>query len=155
MKRVSIALAAVLACASGATTIASARTGAVTAHFSRAATVELHHTSLGEILSTSSGFTLYEFTRDHGDRNSCVSLSGCPSAWPALETSGRPNAGPGVKSSLLSSIRLPGGASQVTYAGHPLYRYSGDSAPGETGYVGADAFGGDWDAINASGHAVK
>jgi predicted lipoprotein with Yx(FWY)xxD motif len=60
-----------------------------------------------------------------------------------------------VKASSLSTIKLPGGASQVTYAGHPLYLYSGDSGPGETDYVGVSAFGGDWDAINAAGHAVK
>jgi predicted lipoprotein with Yx(FWY)xxD motif len=60
-----------------------------------------------------------------------------------------------VKSSLLSTIKLPGGASQVTYAGHPLYLYSSETGPGETGYVGVHAFGGDWDAINAAGHGVS
>lgn len=155
MKRISIVLSAALASAMSVSAIASAQTGMATAHSSRATTVELHHTSLGEILSTSSGFTLYEFTRDRGDKNSCVSVSGCSRAWPALQTSGRPSAGSGVKSSLLSTIKLPGGASQVTYAGHPLYLYSSETGPGETGYVGVHAFGGDWDAINAAGHGVS
>jgi predicted lipoprotein with Yx(FWY)xxD motif len=155
MRRTPIFLVAVLALAASASAIASASTGIATAHSSRVAKVGLRHTSLGEILVTSSGFTLYEFTRDRGDRDSCVSVSGCSRSWPALETSGKPTAGSGVKASLLSTIKLPGGASQVTYAGHPLYLYSGDSGPGETDYVGVSAFGGDWDAINAAGHAVK
>jgi predicted lipoprotein with Yx(FWY)xxD motif len=155
MKRISILVTAFLACTASASAIASVPTGMAMAHSSRIVKVELHHTSLGEILATSSGFTVYEFTRDRGDKNSCVSLSGCSRAWPALQASGKPAAGPGVKASLLSTIKLPGGASQLTYAGHPLYLYSGESGPGETGYVGVDAFGGDWDAINAAGHAVS
>jgi hypothetical protein len=42
-----------------------------------------------------------------------------------------------------------------SYAGHPLYTYSGDSGPGETSYVGAKQFGGTWYAINASGNTVR
>ncbi|MGA2321907.1 MAG: hypothetical protein ABSG95_14425 [Solirubrobacteraceae bacterium] len=155
MKRISLFLAGLLSVAASASATASAHAGLPTAHSSRAAKVELRRTSLGEILSTASGFTLYEFTRDRGKRNSCVGMSGCPQVWPALQTSGRPTPGPGVQASLLSTIKLPGGASQVTYAGHPLYLYSGDSAPGETGYVGVNAFGGAWDAINSAGHAIR
>jgi predicted lipoprotein with Yx(FWY)xxD motif len=155
MKRISILVTAFLACAASASAIASVPTGIAAAHASRVVKAELQHTSLGEILSTSSGFTVYEFTRDRGEKNSCVSLSGCPRAWPALQTSGKPTAGAGVKASLLSAIKLPGGGHQVTYAGHPLYLYSGEGGPGETDYVGVNAFGGDWDAINAAGHAVS
>jgi predicted lipoprotein with Yx(FWY)xxD motif len=116
--------------------------------------VLLRHTSLGSILETSSGFTLYEFTRDRGSEDSCVKLHGCAQAWPVLTTSGQPTAGTGVKASLLSSIRIAGGARQVTYAGHPLYTYSADSR-GSTDYVGVSAFGGYWYALSAAGHAVK
>jgi predicted lipoprotein with Yx(FWY)xxD motif len=113
--------------------------------------VQLRHTNLGSILVSSSGRTLYEFTRDHGKKNSCAAISGCSAAWPSLKASGRPTAGSGVKASLLSTTS----GNQVTYAGHPLYTYSGDSGPGETSYVGAKAFGGTWYAINASGGTVK
>lgn len=161
MKRIPLLLAALLVAAASGATVASAHDGAptapgarVSAHAARATEVVLRHTSLGSILTTSSGFTLYEFTRDHGSANSCVKIRECPQFWPALETVGHPLAGPGVRSSLLSSIRITGGASQVTYAGHPLYRYSADSR-GATDYVGASAFGGKWYALGASGQAVK
>jgi len=155
MKRACPLLAGLVVLGASVSLSASAQAGLPVARSSRAAKVELHHTSFGEVLSTSSGFTLYEFTRDPRARDTCVSLTGCPQAWPPLQTSGRPTPGSGVRASLLSSIRLPDGASQVTYAGHPLYRYSGDIGPGETGYVGVEAFGGLWYAINAAGHAVK
>lgn len=145
----------VLAACAIAAAIAATAQGSPSAHAARAAKVTLRHTSLGNILATSSGFTLYEFTRDHRNADSCVRVSECSGSWPALLTTGKPTAGPGVKASLLSSIKLSGGKSQVTYAGHPLYRYSGDSAPGETSYVGESQFGGRWYALTSSGGAVK
>jgi predicted lipoprotein with Yx(FWY)xxD motif len=155
MKRAYVLLTTLLASVASAATVASAHPGAPTAHSTRAATVALRHTSLGSILVSSSGRTLYEFTRDHANKSSCAAISGCSEVWPSLKTSGRPTARSGVKASLLSSINLPGGGKQVTYAGHPLYTYSGDSGAGETSYVGARQFGGTWYAINSSGHTVK
>jgi predicted lipoprotein with Yx(FWY)xxD motif len=148
-------LAGVLASVAGAgAAVATAHDPASTARASRIAKVELAHRSIGAILTSSSGLSLYEFTRDRANEDSCVKLSGCAGVWPALETSGQPLAGAGVKSSLLSSIRISGGAKQVTYAGHALYTYSADS-PGSTSYVGVDEFGGRWYALSASGRAVK
>jgi predicted lipoprotein with Yx(FWY)xxD motif len=154
MKRTTILLAGVLATIASVVTIADAQAGIAPAHAGRATEVELHHTGLGSILTNSSGFTLYEFSRDHGGVDSCVKIHGCAQAWPALESSGRPIAGPGVKASLLSSVRIADGASQVTYAGHPLYTFSEDSR-GATDYVGVEEFGGTWDAVGSSGQTVK
>jgi predicted lipoprotein with Yx(FWY)xxD motif len=150
-----IYLAGLFAIAASAFAIASAQAGASSAHAARTVEVELHHTSLGEVLASASGFTLYEFTKDHAGSDSCAKTSGCLKVWPALQSSGKPKAGAGVRASLLSTIKLSGGASQVTYAGHPLYLYSGDSKPGETSYVGVSEFGGWWYAVNAAGGAVK
>jgi predicted lipoprotein with Yx(FWY)xxD motif len=155
MRRNFTLLACVIAAAAGYTTAAYAQTAKPSAHVAHAATVQLHHTSIGTILTSSSGLTLYEFTRDRADADSCVKVSGCSRFWPALESSGTPTAGAGVKASLLSTIRLPGGGRQVTYAGHPLYLYSGDSSPADTSYVGAQQFGGKWYALDASGRFVK
>jgi predicted lipoprotein with Yx(FWY)xxD motif len=150
MKRPYVFLATALAVTASAVTVASAEPDAPRARSTSTATVQLRHSSLGSILVSSSGRTLYEFTRDHVNKNSCAAIRGCSQAWPPLRASGRPTAGSGIKASLLSSS---GG--QVTYAGHPLYLYSGDSGPGKTSYVGAKQFGGAWYALNASGGAVK
>jgi predicted lipoprotein with Yx(FWY)xxD motif len=149
MKRPYVFLAVVLASATSVATAASAQPSVLTARSSSSATVQLRHTSLGNVLVNSSGRTLYEFTRDRTDKSSCVTIKGCSAIWPSLK-SGRPTAGSGIKSSLLSTS---GGL--VTYAGHPLYTYSGDYGTGETAYVGAKTFGGTWYAINVSGGAVK
>jgi len=155
MKRTHLIPAGVLVLVASAATAAGAQQRSAPAHAARATIVSQRQTSLGKILVSSSGRTLYEFTRDRTNSNMCAPISGCSEAWPPLQSAGRPLAGSGVRSSLLSTIRLAGGARQVTYAGHPLYLYSGDSGPGETSYVGARAFGGNWYAINSSGRALR
>jgi predicted lipoprotein with Yx(FWY)xxD motif len=148
-------LSGVLAGVASAAAVASAHGGTPAARASKAATVQLRNTSLGKILVNGSGFTLYAFTKDSRNNDTCVKVSGCSKVWPALSVGGSPTAGPGVKASLISTIRLPGGSKQVTYAGHPLYTYSEATERGETSYVGVSHFGGKWDAVNATGGIVK
>jgi predicted lipoprotein with Yx(FWY)xxD motif len=153
MKRVGVFFAVLLVCAAGAVAVAGAsgpRAGAA-----KAAKVQLRHTEKGKILVNASGFTLYRFTRDPRNKDTCVAVENCAEIWPPLLTSGRPIAGAGVKSSLLSSIKLPNGKHQVTYAGHPLYTYSPATERGETGYIGFSSYGGTWYAVNAAGKIVK
>jgi predicted lipoprotein with Yx(FWY)xxD motif len=118
-------------------------------------TIKLTQRTVGKIL-TVNGFTLYRFSHDgSGSKNTCVTMkNACRQTWPALTTVNKPNTGPGVKRSLLGTTRLPSGKKQVTYAGHPLYRYSADTK-GSTYYVGFFAFGGYWYAVNANGKNVK
>jgi predicted lipoprotein with Yx(FWY)xxD motif len=71
-----------------------------------------------------------------GGPNTCTGSETDPTAdWPALTTTGRPVAGPGVSPWLLGSVyRADLGAFQVTYAGHPLYLFdpsTGGSFAGE------------------------
>lgn len=148
-----LALLTTLAAGAGALSISAS--ASPNAHTARAVKLELRRTSLGKILVNSSGFTVYRFTKDTGHSNTCIKVSGCSGTWPALTTSGKPIAGSGVRSSLLSTIRLPNGSKQVTYAGHPLYRYAEASERAETVYVSAEQFGGKWYAVSASGSFVK
>jgi predicted lipoprotein with Yx(FWY)xxD motif len=122
---------------------------------SGSAKVSLKKTSLGMILVNSHGRTLYGFTKDAKNKDRCVTTAGCTSTWPVVTSHGKPTAGPGVKSAKLSTITLANGSHQVTYSGHPLYTYAGDSSAGETDYVGASQFGGTWLAVNGSGKLIR
>ena len=121
----------------------------------RPAKLELRRTNVGTILVNGQGFTLYAFTRDSRNHDACAQMSGCLGAWPALTSSAKPVAGKGVRAGLIGTITLRGGAKQVTYAGHPLYTYVGDSGPGSTFYVNIFQFGGRWPAMNAAGAEIK
>jgi predicted lipoprotein with Yx(FWY)xxD motif len=78
----------------------------------------------------------------------------CAKNWPPLTSLGTPRAGKGVHQSLLKLARSRHGTRQVTYAGHPLYRFVGDKRAGQTAGEGLDAFGAEWYAIAANGHKV-
>jgi predicted lipoprotein with Yx(FWY)xxD motif len=144
----SAVLAAVIPAVSGA------RGAPATRAATAGAKVQVRHTRLGELLVNGRGFTLYTFSRDRRGHDQCVRISGCRGVWPLDTTHGRPVAGPGVRRSLLGTIRV-GGATQVTYGGHPLYTYSGDAALGQTSYVGVSQFGGKWSGIRPSGLQVR
>ncbi len=150
-----IVLSAVAAATLGAASVSLADGGHETAHAAGAATVKLAHTGIGKILVTASGNTIFMFTHDKKNTDTCIKIKGCTGTWPLLKVHGKPTAGSGIKSSLLGTITLAHGVKQVTYAGHPLYTYSFASGPGDTSYVGVAEFGGTWYAVNAAGKTVK
>ena len=147
MKRILILITTTALAAPSATALAHATASS--------AKLKLRKTSIGTILVDSRGFTLYAFTRDGSGRSACAKITGCAAIWPFVTTTGKPLPGPGVKSSLLGTIALNGTTRQVTYAGHPLYTYSADGGPAQTGYVNVSQFGGRWPALNAAGQEVK
>ena len=120
---------------------------------SGAITVSTRHTKLGTILVSSDGHTLYLFEKDKTPKSRCTGA--CTSAWPPLTTQGKPQAGSGVKASLLSASVRPDGTTQVVYAGHPLYHYDDDHAAGQTEGQGRKEFGAEWYVLSASGHKVE
>ncbi|HEY2214764.1 MAG TPA: hypothetical protein VGH31_06890 [Acidimicrobiales bacterium] len=112
------------------------------------------HTSLGTVLVDQEGYVLYLLTADSPTSSNCTSLL-CNTVWPAVLASGGGVAGSGVQQSLLGTLRLPDGTTQVTYAGHPLYTYVGDGMPAQTAGQGISSFGGIWWVLSAaSGSAI-
>ena len=96
-----------------------------------ASTVDVgQNSSLGSILVDSTGMSLYLFTNDNNGTSTC--FDSCATKWPPLLTNGAPIPGTGVNASLLGTYTRPDGTVQVTYNGHPLYYYSGDTAAGDT-----------------------
>jgi predicted lipoprotein with Yx(FWY)xxD motif len=113
--------------------------GAATA---KAVVVKTRPTSLGTVLATANGFTLYRFTHDSAAKVTCT--GGCASLWPPLTlTKGAKVVG--MKG--LGTVKDPDGARQVTYHGYPLYRYTGDTAPGQVHGQGLD---GAWFVVKAT-----
>jgi predicted lipoprotein with Yx(FWY)xxD motif len=120
----------------------------------RAATVGLESDgTLGKILVDARGRTLYLFKKDSGGTSACASA--CASAWPPLRASGRPLAGPGLTASKLGTAARPDGKPQVSYNGHPLYLYTGDTKLGQTNGQGLTAFGAAWFTVSGTGGVVS
>jgi predicted lipoprotein with Yx(FWY)xxD motif len=120
---------------------------AFAATHSKSTKITLHSTNLGKVLAVSTGRTLYLYTPDSTNKSNCT--GSCLAYWPPLMTVGKPLAGPGVKKTLLGTTKRSNGKLQVTYNGHPLYRYTGDSGAGQAYGEGTD---GTWYVVTATGN---
>lgn len=96
----------------------------------------------GTILVDSEGRSLYTFDKDTDTTIACTGA--CASTWPPVLASGG-QAPTGVAG--LSVRKRPDGDDQVAHNGKPLYRYSGDSNPGDTN---GDGVGGVWHIAKAA-----
>jgi predicted lipoprotein with Yx(FWY)xxD motif len=105
---------------------------------------------LGLILYDLSGHTLYTFSKDKGGKSSCYGA--CAKKWPPALTEERPEARGGAVASKVGAMKRNDGTRQLTYAGHPLYTFSGDRSA-EVNGNGVTAFGGEWHAIRPNGEA--
>lgn len=98
-----------------------------------------------EALVDAEGRTLYLFTNDTSTTSTCTGA--CADTWPALTVDGDATAGDGADQALLEVV---GG--QVVYNGHPLYTFSGDTAPGDANGQGV---GGVWYMVSPAGDAIQ
>jgi predicted lipoprotein with Yx(FWY)xxD motif len=103
---------------------------------------------LGIIIYDLAGHTLYTFSKDKGETSSCYGA--CAKTWPPALTEGKPKAGGEALPGKVGSAKRKDGTVQLTYAGHPLYRYLPDRSP-ETNGHGRESFGGRWFAIRPNG----
>jgi predicted lipoprotein with Yx(FWY)xxD motif len=79
----------------------------------------------GRVLYDSHHLAVYVFSADHGSTSSCYGA--CSKAWPPMLTDGSPRVA-GLNARLLGTTKRRNGALQVTFGGHPLYYWSGDTA---------------------------
>jgi predicted lipoprotein with Yx(FWY)xxD motif len=148
----SLAAAAVLlaACGTNSGGNGPAATGSTQAAQAQAATtsvtVKTMHTSKGTVLVNASGMTLYWFAKDTSHKSRCN--GSCAKYWPpVLGTSASGSSLPRG----FGTIKRADGQTQITYAGHPLYTYAGDTASGQVNGNGLDASGGLWWAVTPTG----
>jgi predicted lipoprotein with Yx(FWY)xxD motif len=82
------------------------------------------------VLTNAQGLTLYYFTVDSATQSACS--GNCAQMWPPLLFTG--SGGPTSSTSLTGklSVQTDANGNQVEYNGHPLYSFSGDTAPGQT-----------------------
>ena len=146
-------LLAALVVAAASLTTASVAFGGGQRSAAGAATVTAHASRFGKVLFDGSGRALYLFKRDKGSRSTCSGA--CAKAWPPFLTTKAPKVGAGARASLLGTTKRADGAVQVTYAGHPLYYFSGDTKPGQINCQNVVEFGGRWLVVSPSGAPVK
>ncbi|MFL5824400.1 MAG: hypothetical protein ACJ764_13265 [Solirubrobacteraceae bacterium] len=103
------------------------------------------------IVAGSNHHTLYGFANDSRNKSTCYRK--CSRTWVPLWAKGRvvAQAHSQVNARKLGKFRRKSGSYQVTYYGHPLYTYTGDTKPGQTKGHFKYQYGGGWYAINING----
>ena len=99
------------------------------------------------------GRTLYLWEADAKDKSACDGP--CAAAWPPLTTTDKPAAVAGAKADLLGTASRADGTLGVTYAGHPLYYFAGDTSSGQTTGQGSGSFGAPWWVVSPAGSALQ
>jgi len=97
------------------------------------------------VLTNAKGFTLYSFAPDTPTRLKCYGT--CAAYW--SPAAGRASAGAALPGKTGTSKRN-NGSLQLTYNGHPLYTYIGDTAPGQDSGNNLNLNGGRWHVVPAS-----
>ena len=92
--------------------------------------------TMGGVLTSSSGMTLYTFDKDSPGKSACTGA--CAGNWPPYMATA--NAGPAD----WSVITREDDSKQWAYKGKPLYTWSKDSKPGD---MTGDGFNGVWHAV--------
>ncbi len=106
-------------------------------------------TSLGTILVDGRGRTVYVFANDKTNVSECDGV--CAADWPPVPApSPLPASLPGVSGALGTTTRSDG-SRQLSVAGHPVYTFAGDTAPGQTKGQGITLNGGLWTVVSPSG----
>ena len=151
MRKTVLALAAVAVAALAMTAIAMGAGNAGRA-MTEGAALTLHKTPYGKVLFDGRSRALYSFGRDKGRSSTCYGA--CAKAWPPYIVSAKPRAAAGVRAGLIGTTRRRDGKLQVTYNGHPLYRYQADPK-GQAKCQKVTNSGGIWLVVAANGKPVR
>jgi predicted lipoprotein with Yx(FWY)xxD motif len=123
--------------------------GAPSAAAGAAAAIALADTGLGKVLTDGKGMTLYAFKPDNAGDSTCYDK--CATAWPPLPGAAASSVGSGLAAGDFGTTTRKDGSTQVTFKGWPLYRFSGDTAAGDTKGQGLND---KWYVVNATGAMV-
>jgi predicted lipoprotein with Yx(FWY)xxD motif len=145
------AAAALAACSSSGSSSApaspSSSSSSSPAAAAAAGSLKTAQISGATVLASSTGFTLYSFAPDTPTTSKCNGA--CAANWPPVKG---PVSAAGVTGTF-STIKRSDGSVQASFDGHPLYTFTGDSAPGQANGNGLNAAGGVWHEITTSGTA--
>ena len=107
-------------------------------------------TSLGRLVGLDNGLFVYVNVAERRNRPSC--FGACTDEWRPVVSEGTPMARGGADPRLVGTVQRGQGLLQVTYAGHPLYFYAGQTRSLE---VNGQGVGGTWFVISVSGRPVR
>lgn len=106
---------------------------------------------VGWFVADAGGFALYRYDKDSAKPPKSTCDGECLKSWPPVLV-GEHTMTSGVDPTLVGSVARADGKKQVTLAGWPLYRYTGDKKAGDLTGQGK---GGTWFAVTPEGRKAQ
>ncbi|MEO6083372.1 MAG: hypothetical protein ABIQ18_09730 [Umezawaea sp.] len=106
--------------------------------------------AMGTVIVNGRGFAVYRFDKDTANPSKSNCEGECVKTWLPVIASERTMVDR-LDAGLLGTVARSDGSTQVTYAGWPLYTFTGDRAPGRTSGQGK---GGTWWLLTPDGKKV-
>jgi len=101
-----------------------------------------------DVIVDQNGCAVYLNTRDTATSTACDAA--CEQTWHPILAPAEVQGG--LDPAKLGTFQRPSGKTQVTYNGHPLYRFAGDRAPGEAKGQGMND---QWFLVNRNGDPAR
>lgn len=135
--------------------IATAAAAPAVAVASSSTTISSGKVKAGTVVVNSSGLTLYSFAHDSKNKSTCY--GSCAKVWIPLAAKGSVvvKSGSGLSQQLAGKFKRTDGTYQVTYGGHPLYHFTGDTKAGQQNGENKKLNGGRWFVVGKSGKLIK
>ena len=114
-----------------------------------AAPIVVADSSLGQILTTADGFTVYGFKNDSDGTSTCTDT--CAENWPAVTTASE-ELPAGLDPQVFSVVEGADEVYQLKAGDWPLYRFAGDAAAGDTNGQGQ---GDVWFVVSPDGTLIE
>jgi predicted lipoprotein with Yx(FWY)xxD motif len=138
------------ACGGGSSSSGAAHKPVVPVTIAMSQSVKSGDTSLGKVLVSPSGLTLYALTTDTKSNSTCTGT--CAQVWPPVTVDQGWSTAPGLNRSLFGTLVRSDSSRQLVAGQWPVYTFSGDTKPGD---VNGEGSGGVWFAVGVDGRLVK
>ncbi len=111
--------------------------------------------TFGAYIVDSNGRALYMFMADSNNPSRATCVDECVQDWPPMIVEGEVQTREGVNQDLVGQVRHPGGSTQATYGGWPLYYFQKDASGLTLAGQDLESHGAEWYLVSPEGEPIK
>jgi len=111
--------------------------------------------TFGAYIVDSNGRALYMFKADSSNPSRATCVDACVADWPPMIVKGEVETRDGVNQDLVGQVQHPGGGTQATYGGWPLYYFQKDASGLTLAGQDLESHGAEWYLVSPEGKPIE